>query len=153
LIVDRYGKGLVFQTLALGIDKWKEQIAQTLVSTLSPDFIIERNDARVRLLEGLPLIKQLVYGQLPAELTLTNPHIKWQPDLIDGPHTGVYWEQFWLGRAILPFASGARVLDTFCHTGITGLHAAAEGALRVHGVDQDLQALKHAERHAALNGA
>src|SRR5690606_21242578 len=134
-------------------DKWKEQIAQTLVSTLSPDFIIERNDARVRLLEGLPLIKQLVYGQLPAELTLTNPHIKWQPDLIDGPNTGVYWEQFWLGRALLPLGSGGRVLSSVCLTRITGLRAAAEGPLRVHGVHQDLQALRHAERHAALNGA
>lgn len=153
LIVDRYGKGLVFQTLALGIDKWKEQITQALVSILSPDFIIERNDARVRLLEGLPLIKKLIYGRVPDDLAFEDQHLKWQADLIEGPNTGVYWEQFWLGRAILPFASGARVLDAFCHTGITGLHAAAGGALRVHGVDQDLQALKLAERHAALNGA
>src|SRR5690606_34196419 len=104
LIVDQYGKGLVFQTLALGMDRWKGPLIEALVRLLQPDFIVERNDARVRLLEGLPLTKRLAYGVLPDGLTLNDSYVKWQPDLMEGPNTGVYWEQFWLGKAILPYS-------------------------------------------------
>lgn len=152
LIIDRYGTGLVLQTLALGMDAWKKQITDILIRTLEPEFIVERNDARVRLLEGLPLVNELVYGSLPEGLTLNSPYLKWQPDLRKGPATGVHWEQFWLGEASLPFVADARVLDTFCYNGITGLHAAAGGALQICGIDQDPEALRLAGDHAVLNG-
>lgn len=152
LIVDQYGKGLVFQTLALGMDRWKGPLIEALVRLLQPDFIVERNDARVRLLEGLPLTKRLAYGVLPDGLTLNDSYVKWQPDLMEGPNTGVYWEQFWLGKAILPYSRAARVLDTYCHLGLAGLYAAVGKAAQVHGVDDRPTALRHAEHHATLNG-
>ena len=49
-------------------------------------------------------------------------------------------------------ASGARVLDVFCHTGAFGLRCAASGASAVALVDSSAAALDRARQVAALNG-
>src|SRR6476659_1379682 len=70
LIVDRYDDVLVLQTLSQGTDARKSLLIEILVDELSPRAIVERNDARVRALEGLPLIATTVYGDTPAELEI-----------------------------------------------------------------------------------
>ncbi len=54
LVVDIFGCYLSFQTLTLGIDRWKETIVEALSEIVEPKGIYERNDAPVRSLEGLP---------------------------------------------------------------------------------------------------
>src|SRR5581483_245514 len=54
LIVDRYGDCFVVQTLSQGMDRFKSSVVEILQNEFSPRTIIERNDAAVRKLEGLP---------------------------------------------------------------------------------------------------
>src|SRR5215212_9535708 len=68
LIVDRYADVLVMQTLSQGTDAVKSDLIEILVEEFSPRSIIERNDVRVRDLEGLPLINGMVYGEAPEEI-------------------------------------------------------------------------------------
>ena len=56
LIVDRYDDVFVMQTLSQGTDALKPLLIEILVEEFNPRAVIERNDARVRELEGLPLI-------------------------------------------------------------------------------------------------
>jgi 23S rRNA (cytosine1962-C5)-methyltransferase len=65
LIVDRYSDVFVLQTLSQGADAIKSLIVETLIDEFAPRAIIERNDARVRQLEGLPLISSTLYGSAP----------------------------------------------------------------------------------------
>ena len=53
LIVDVYDKVFVMQTLSQGAEQLKNMLAELLVEEFKPRAIVERNDARVRELEGL----------------------------------------------------------------------------------------------------
>src|SRR5580704_7977104 len=57
LIIDKFNDYFVIQTLALGIEKWKEAIVAALQKIFNPKGIYERNDVPVRTLEGMPQIK------------------------------------------------------------------------------------------------
>src|SRR5262245_21984548 len=70
LIVDRYDDVLVLQTLSQGTEAVKSLLIAILVEELKPRAVVERNDVRVRELEGLPLIATTVYGEAPTELEI-----------------------------------------------------------------------------------
>src|SRR6185503_1937305 len=53
LIIDRYNDCFVIQTLSQGMDALKQTWIELLVERYKPPAIIERNEARVRDLEGL----------------------------------------------------------------------------------------------------
>src|SRR5262245_15457260 len=62
LVIDRYRDGLVIQTLTQGMEALKEMWVELLLEEFKPSLIVERNDARVRQLEGLPMINQILYS-------------------------------------------------------------------------------------------
>ncbi len=63
LIVDQYNESLVIQTLIPGMDIKKEGIINFLKTLCNPQGIYERNDASAIELEGLPLVKSVVYSK------------------------------------------------------------------------------------------
>src|SRR5262252_1190900 len=71
LIIDRYGDCFALQTLTRGMEALKAMWAELLVEEFHPRLIVERNDAKVRQLEGLPMIIGSLYpavghtGSLP----------------------------------------------------------------------------------------
>jgi len=54
IIVDRYGGVLCLQTLSQGADQIKPLLKELLLDLLAPQSVVERNDSKVRELEGLP---------------------------------------------------------------------------------------------------
>src|SRR5437588_2352353 len=68
LIVDRYSDVLVVQTLSQGAESLKATLVELLVEEFAPRAVVERNDVRVRSLEGLPLQTGVLYGDAPEEL-------------------------------------------------------------------------------------
>ena len=76
LIIDRYGDCFAMQTLTRGMDGLKTMWTELLVGEFRPRLIVERNDAKVRQLEGLPMINSLLYsgvgqtGGLPQTASL-----------------------------------------------------------------------------------
>src|ERR671935_2737116 len=55
VIIDRYGDHFVLQTLTLAMDMRKDLITAAMVDLFGDIAIIERNDARVRQVEGVGL--------------------------------------------------------------------------------------------------
>ena len=53
LIIDKFNDYFVIQTLAYGIDVWKDAIVDALNELFSPKGIYERNDVPIRELEGM----------------------------------------------------------------------------------------------------
>lgn len=152
LIVDKFGDFLSVQTLALGIDVHKETIVELLDDIINPKGIYERNDVSVRELEGLPLQTGFLKGPFEPLVEIEENGLKFEVDLAGGQKTGYFLDQRENRMALRHLASGARVLDCFCHTGTFTTYAAKFGAREVQGIDIAGNALEVARRNAARNG-
>ncbi len=142
LIVDRYANVLVLQSLSVGMEFWKETVADLLLEITGLQTIYERSDAEVRSLEGLPPIVGCLRGSLPAtRIFIQENDLKFSVDLETGHKTGFYLDQRLNRRSVRDLASGRTVLDCFCYTGGFALNAMAGGAESVLAVDASAEAL------------
>ena len=161
LTVDKFENILVAQVLSLGTDRVKDIIFRGLTEALAErgytvDAIYERNDVKVRELEGLTQYKDYYRAQglrddLGHEVEITENGIKYTVDFVDGQKTGFFLDQKYNRRAVAKIAKGKRVLDCFTHTGAFALNAAMT-ADHVTAVDISQTAVDMARRNAALNG-
>ncbi|QIB27381.1 class I SAM-dependent rRNA methyltransferase [Caloranaerobacter azorensis] len=152
LIVDKFSDYLVVQTLALGIDKYKDMIVELLDEIIKPKGIFERNDVPVRELEGLEQRKGFLKGTFDTKIEIVENGIKMVVDIENGQKTGYFLDQRENRAAIKPLVKDARVLDTFTHTGGFALHAAHYGAKEVIAVDISEHAIDYVNQNAKLNG-
>ncbi|HEU4931994.1 MAG TPA: class I SAM-dependent rRNA methyltransferase [Pyrinomonadaceae bacterium] len=153
LIVDRYADVLVLQTLSQGTDAVKSLLVEILVEEFNPRAVIERNDARVRTLEGLPLIAATVYGDAPAELEILQHGLRFHVEPLGGQKTGSFLDQRenrLAARAAAQTTNRGRALDCFTFNGAFALHLASV-CESVIGVDISGDAVAAAQRNAALN--
>ena len=153
LIVDRYADVLVLQTLSQGADAVKSLLIEILVEEFKPRAVIERNDARVRSLEGLPLIAGLVYGDAPAELEILQHGLRFHVEPLGGQKTGSFLDQRenrLAARAAAQTTNRGRALDCFTFNGAFALHLASV-CENVIGVDISAEAVAAAQRNAVLN--
>ena len=152
LIVDSFGDVLVLQCLALGMERFKQDVADALMEELHPQGIWERNDVPVRRLEGLEMQTGLLRGSVPDRVQFVENGIRFWVDVKEGQKTGFFLDQKENRAAIAPFVRDKRVLDCFTHTGSFALHAGFYGAREVTGVDISDYACAFASENAALNG-
>jgi 23S rRNA (cytosine1962-C5)-methyltransferase len=152
LIVDKFGDYLSIQTLALGIEKYKDMIIELLQEIVQPKGIFERNDVQIREKEGLEQKKGFLVGEFDPIVEIMENEIKMLVDIEGGQKTGHFLDQRENHAAIKPFVKDARVLDTFTHTGGFALHAAYYGAKEVTAVDISEHAIEFMKRNAELNG-
>ena len=154
LIVDRYDDVLVLQTLSQGMDALKSTIVEILAEQFTPRAIVERNDARVRELEGLPLITATVYGEAPDELEILQHGLRFVVAPAAGQKTGSFLDQRenrLAARAAAATTNRGRALDCFTFNGAFALHLAGV-ADQVIGIDISADAVAAARRNAQLNG-
>lgn len=151
LIVDKFNDYLSVQTLTLGIDQYKELIIKLLIEIVNPKGIYERNDASVRLLEGLEEKKGYLYNEFDPITIIEENGVKMYIDLDSGQKTGSFLDQRENHQAIESIVRDKTVLDCFTHTGGFALHAAIYGAKKVTAVDISEQALILAKENAELN--
>ena len=150
LIVDKYGDILVMQCLSLGIDLRKKLICDCLVKLFNPKGIYERSDVSVRKKEGLPEVKQTLYGEVPDYCEIEENGIKMLVDVKNGQKTGYFLDQKENRFAARKYAKG-EVLDCFCNSGGFSLNAATV-ADKVYACDISELALKNVRDNAKLNG-
>ena len=157
IVVDKFSDVLVVQSLALGIDRYKEEIINDCREVLSEDGIAvrgvyERSDAKERTKEGLPRIKGFIGSEFDTRVPIEENGVKYIVDVKDGQKTGFFLDQKYNRLAIQRFCKDARVLDCFTHTGSFALNAGIAGAREVTGVDASQLAVEQATENAVLNG-
>ena len=150
LVVDRYGEYLVVQTLSQATEALKREITATLVALFQPKGILERNDPRVRTLEGLSQEVGVLHGEVPEGVTVTENGVRFEADLWRGQKTGLFLDQRENHAMARSYAKG-RVLDGFTYNGGFGLQVAAQST-EVVAVDVSAEAVARVQRNAALNG-
>ena len=153
LIVDRYDDVFVLQTLSQGTETLKQTFAEILIQEFQPRAVIERNDARVRELEGLPLIAATVYGEAPDELEILQHGLRFVVSPGAGQKTGSFLDQRenrLAARAAAQTTDAGRALDCFTFNGAFALHLAGV-CEEVTGIDISSDAIAAAKHNAELN--
>ena len=150
IVIDRYGDYLVVQTLSQASERQKDLIVEILVEQFSPKGILERNDPKVRLLEGLPQSVSVLHGEVPAEILAKENGVTFVYDLAKGQKTGSFLDQRENHGAARRYASG-EVLDCFSYQGGFALTVAPE-CEHVEGIDMGAAAVQAARRNQELNG-
>ena len=157
LVVDKFSDVLVVQSLALGIDRLKDQIVELLKEVLAADGIkirgvYERSDAKVRRQEGMELYKGFIGEPFDTNVEIEENGVRYMVDVKDGQKTGFFLDQKYNRKAIQHLCKDAKVLDCFTHTGSFALNAGYGGAKEVTGVDASELAVEQAILNSKLNG-
>lgn len=157
LVVDKFSDVLVVQSLALGIDRLKDQIVELLKEVLTADGIkirgvYERSDAKVRRQEGMELYKGFIGEPFDTDVEIEENGVRYMVDVKDGQKTGFFLDQKYNRKAIQRLCKDAKVLDCFTHTGSFALNAGYGGAKEVTGVDASELAVEQATLNSKLNG-
>ncbi|MFZ0635410.1 MAG: class I SAM-dependent rRNA methyltransferase [Candidatus Acidiferrales bacterium] len=149
LVVDRYADYLVMQNLCQSVDRLKPLLVELLVELFSPRGVMERNDPKVRLLEGLEQRVSVLHGEVPEEVQARENGLVFAYDLHHGQKTGGFLDQRENHQAAANFASG-EVLDCFSYHGGFAL-AVSRKASRVEAVDLSPAAVAAARHNLGLN--
>jgi len=157
IVVDKFEDVLVVESLALGIDRFKEQIVDDLKELLAEEGmtvrgVYERSDAAVRDLEGMDRFKGFIGEPFDTKVQITENGVRYFVDVEEGQKTGFFLDQKMNRAAIKPLCRGAKVLDCFTHTGSFALNAGLAGAISVLGVDASELGIEQARKNAELNG-
>ena len=157
IVVDKFSDVLVVESLALGIDRFKEKIVCILKELMEADGIhvrgvYERSDAKVREQEGMERYKGFIGEPFDTKVEILENGVRYYVDVKDGQKTGFFLDQKYNRRAVAKLCKGARVLDCFTHTGSFALNAGVAGAEHVTGVDASELGVAQARENAALNG-
>lgn len=151
LIIDKYNDYFAIQTVALGIDKWKDTIVAAINTIFSPKGIYERNDVSVRTLEGLEQRSGFISEPFDTNIIISEHGLKFHVDIANGQKTGYFLDQQDNRKQIQQIVKGANVLDAFCYTGAFATHAAHYGAKSVLGLDLSEESIQLAKKNAELN--
>lgn len=163
MTVDRFGDVLSVQVLSLGMEKRKHLFLDGLIEVLRErnlpvSCIYERNDVKIRELEGMEQYKGFYHSPLLApeeEKTLVDiveNDIRYTVDVENGQKTGFFLDQKFNRLAAASIARGRHVLDCFTHTGAFALNAAKGGAASVTALDISEEAVHMAAHNGIING-
>lgn len=156
IVIDKFSDVLVVESLALGIDKLKPLILETLCEILKEDGITirgiyERSDAKVRLQEGMERFSGFLSSEFDTLVRIEENGVKYDVNVAEGQKTGFFLDQKYNRAAISKYCKGKKVLDCFTHTGSFALNAAVCGAASVLGIDASMLAIEQARANAKLN--
>jgi len=150
LIVDRYGDYLVVQTLSQGADRLLPLFVSTLQELAEPAGILARNDPRTRALEGLDQKVEVLAGDVPDAIAVTENGVRYNVDVRRGQKTGLFLDQRENRSAAALYARG-RLLDCFTYSGGFALTLAGRCEETI-AIDVSEDAIARVRQNAAANG-
>ena len=156
LVVDKFSDVLVVQSLALGMDRYKSFILETLKELMAKDGIsirgiYERSDAKVREQEGMPRVKGFLSAPFDTKVEIVENGVRYFVDVAEGQKTGFFVDQR-ENRALLErYAKDRSVLNMFCYTGGFSVYAMRGDAKLVHSVDSSAKAIDLTNKNIELN--
>ncbi|MGH7619464.1 MAG: class I SAM-dependent rRNA methyltransferase [Gemmatimonadaceae bacterium] len=150
LICDRYDRYLVVQLMSAGLEAFRAEIVDALDDLVRPAGILARNDVPLRAKERLPVQVELLRGDVPDDVEVSEHGVRFIAALRSGQKTGAFLDQR-ENRALIGARARGRALDCFSYHGSFALHLARR-AESVVALDVSAAALERAAAHCALNG-
>ena len=150
LICDRYDRWLVVQLMSAGLEAFREPILDALVETVKPEGILARNDVALRAKEHLPVGVELLRGNIPDEIEISEHGIRYLAAPRRGQKTGAFLDQR-ENRVFIGERARGRALDCFSYHGSFALHLSRR-ADSVVALDVSADALRRAKENCDRNG-
>ena len=151
LTVDRYGDVIVAQITTAGMEHFKDELVDALVSLTGASSLCFKNDTSVRVLEGLRSYTEWAYGSAPPELHIRENDLSFVVPTELSQKTGWFYDHRSSRLAMRQWVTGKRVLDMYSYIGGFGLNAARAGAEQVLCVDASEPAMIAAKQNAVAN--
>ncbi len=152
LVVDKYDRWIVAQTLSAGLETMRDDISAALQELFEPEGILLRNDVHVRKQEGLPEEIVLMHGTVPESIEIREGTVRYLAAPWEGQKTGAFLDQrehrLLAAQLVRP---GGTALDCFSYHGSFALHLATRAG-RVAALDASREALTRGTENAVLNG-
>ena len=149
LICDRYDRWLVVQLMSAGLEAFRDPIIDALDAIVRPAGILARNDVPLRAKEKLPVGVELLRGEVPDEIEVSEHGIRFLAAPHRGQKTGAFLDQR-ENRVFIGERARGRALDCFSYHGSFALHLARR-AESVVAVDVSADALARAADNCARN--
>jgi len=148
-VCDRYDQWLVVQFMSAGLERFRDEILNSLRSLAEPSGILARNDVALRAKEGLTRETVVLDGEVPREIEVHEYGIKFLAAPFTGQKTGAFLDQR-ENRHFVGTVARGRALDCFSYHGSFALHLARK-ATHVTALDSSGPALMRAAENATRN--
>jgi 23S rRNA (cytosine1962-C5)-methyltransferase len=132
------------------MDRLLPAVVAALNDLARPRGILARNDPRTRLLEGLEQRVEVLSGEIPDTVAVTEGGIEYDVDLRKGQKTGLFLDQRENRAAAAGYARG-RLLDCFSYHGGFAL-ALGRRCKETIAIDASEDAVARLRANAARNG-
>jgi len=149
LVCDRYDRYLVLQLMSAGLETFRDTIVEVLDELLRPAGILARNDVPLRAKERLAAGVDVLRGEVPDEVEVSEHGIHFIAALRHGQKTGAFLDQR-ENRVLAAAHAKGRALDCFSYHGSFALHLARR-ADSVVALDVSAAALRRAAENCTLN--
>ncbi len=151
LVLDQYGKILVFQIFTQGMEKWKNLLLNLFKKIFHPSALLEKSIGALRKQEGLEEICYLHFGEILQPALFKIDGLSFWIDLLEGHKTGFYLDQRENRKKLKDYVKGGAFLDPFSYTGGMSLYAAAFGAAHVEAVEDSHKIIPLLEKNIQEN--
>lgn len=153
LVLDYYDGVVVVQAHSFGIHSDRSLISSAIRNVLGPDVkaIYYKSLASLpgKITEKQPDEYLHGLGMVPHVITENNN--KFFVDWEEGQKTGFFLDQRENRKLLGEYASGKKVLNTFCYTGGFSIYALTGNAQFVHSVDSSEKAIELTRKNIELN--
>ncbi|MCX7990822.1 MAG: class I SAM-dependent rRNA methyltransferase [Proteobacteria bacterium] len=154
LIIDKYNKFFVVQTLTAGMDKIYPVVKEILIEKFKPEGIILKNDSNFRTLEGIEKNVSVDYGKYEDTIVIDEKGVKYTLNLLSGQKTGFFLDQrenrIYL-RNLLKNRIINKILDCFSYSGGWAFSAGISSDGEIICVDSSEGAIQLIKKNSEIN--
>lgn len=152
LIIDIYGRTAVIQAHSVGMYLSMKDIAEAVKHIYGDRIssVYDKSSGTLPFNSGMRDTDGYIVGGRDDEPVLENGNkflVSWE----HGQKTGFFIDQRDNRSLVEHYASGKRVLNTFCYTGGFSVYALRGGAVSVDSVDSSSRAVELADKNVKLN--
>lgn len=153
LIVDFYNGTAVIQANSVGMYGMRHHFTDCLKQLYGPALktVYDKSAETLRKQANVLSVDGCLYGEACCDEILEHGS-QFKIDIAGGQKTGFFLDQRDNRALVAQYASGRRVLNTYCYTGGFSVAALHGGATLVHSVDSSKRAIELTAGNLQLNG-
>ncbi len=151
VVIDQYNAIIVVQINTAGMELLKDYLIEAIKKIINLDVIILKCDSTERQNENLACYTEVVHGNLPETILVSENNCNFYIAILDAQKTGWFYDHRLNRATIATHCKNKRVLDVFSYCGAFSLPAAKAGATQVIAIDRSEPALNNLLNNAKLN--